>query len=38
MDIVYVALTVVFFAVSWGFANLCERLSDAGQKKPIHTS
>ncbi len=31
MDILYVILTVIFFALSWAFAVLCDRLSAAGQ-------
>jgi hypothetical protein len=27
MDILYIALAIVFFASSWGLAALCERLS-----------
>ncbi|HLF27691.1 MAG TPA: potassium ABC transporter ATPase [Anaerolineae bacterium] len=26
MDIVYVGITLVFFALSWGLLKLCERL------------
>jgi len=26
MDMVYLALTLVFFALSWGLVALCERL------------
>lgn len=26
MDIVYVALTLGFFALSWGFVRLCEKI------------
>jgi hypothetical protein len=27
MDILYVILTVIFFALSWAFTVLCDRLS-----------
>jgi hypothetical protein len=26
MDLVYVGITLVFFALSWGLLKLCERL------------
>jgi hypothetical protein len=26
MDIIYLAITLVFFALSWGLLKLCERL------------
>jgi hypothetical protein len=26
MDIVFVGITLLFFALSWGFVKLCERL------------
>ena len=28
MDIAYIALTIVFFVVSWGFVRLCAALQD----------
>ena len=26
MDVAYLTLTALFFALSWGFAKLCERV------------
>jgi hypothetical protein len=28
MDILYVGITVLFFAVTWGLVKLCERLQE----------
>jgi len=28
MDLIYVGLTLVLFALSWGLVKLCERLSE----------
>ena len=28
MDIVYIGLTLVFFALSWGFIVVCDRLME----------
>ncbi len=30
LDIGLVVLTLVFFALSWAFVSLCERVRDAG--------
>jgi len=31
MDLSYIALAIVFFALSWGLLTLCERLSGNAQ-------
>ncbi len=31
LDIGLVGLTVIFFALCWAFASLCERVRDPGQ-------
>lgn len=36
MDIVFVVLTLAFFALSWAFLKLCERLSAGGQNSSAH--
>jgi hypothetical protein len=28
MDIVYIALTLIFFALSWAFVVMCDRLME----------
>lgn len=33
MDILYIALTIVFFAASWGFVRLCASLAPAQEDK-----
>lgn len=33
MDILYIALTIVLFAMSWGFVRLCESLEPAQEEK-----
>jgi hypothetical protein len=33
MDILYIALTVVLFAASWGFMRLCESLEPAQEER-----
>jgi hypothetical protein len=30
MDIVYIGLTLLFFALSWGLLKMCERLMGGG--------
>jgi hypothetical protein len=30
MDILYLGLTILFFAASWGFIELCDRLMQEG--------
>jgi len=34
MDIVYIALTIGFFALSWGFVRLCSSLEATPEEKP----
>lgn len=36
MDFVFVALTLVFFALSWAFVKLCDRLSVRGEDSSTH--
>ena len=36
MDIVFVALTLFFFALSWAFLKLCERLGVTAQHSSTH--
>jgi hypothetical protein len=31
LDLVYVGLTLAFFAATWGLILLCERLMEAGK-------
>lgn len=31
MDLVFIALTLIFFALSWAFLKLCDRLSTSGE-------
>lgn len=31
MDIVFIALTLIFFALTWGFMAVCDRLAAPGQ-------
>jgi hypothetical protein len=31
MDIIYVVITVIFFAFAWAFTTMCDRLDVAGQ-------
>ncbi|CAG0947587.1 hypothetical protein ANRL1_04304 [Anaerolineae bacterium] len=38
MDLVFIVLTLVFFALSWAFVKLCERLSDGGQNTSARAS
>jgi hypothetical protein len=33
MDILYIALTLAFFAASWGFVRLCASLESAPEDK-----
>jgi flagellar biogenesis protein FliO len=33
MDILYIALTFVLFAASWGFVRLCESLASAPEER-----
>lgn len=33
MDILYIALTIVFFAASWGFVRFCAALAPAEEEK-----
>ncbi len=33
MDILYMTLTIVFFAVSWGFVRFCAALAPAEEEK-----
>lgn len=33
MDILYIGLTIVLFAASWGFVRLCEILAPAQEEK-----
>ena len=33
MDILYIALTIVLFAASWGFVRLCESLEPSQEEK-----
>lgn len=37
MDIVFVGLTLIFFALSWAFLKLCDRLSAQGPSEGAHT-
>jgi hypothetical protein len=36
MDIVFVALTLFFFVLSWAFLKLCDRLSVVAQDSSAH--
>jgi hypothetical protein len=38
MDIVFVALTLIFFAMTWAFLVLCDRLSAGGMSESAHGS
>ncbi len=38
MDLVFIALTLVFFALSWAFLELCDRLSPGGQDSTVRES
>lgn len=38
MDLVFIVLTLVFFALSWAFVKLCKRLSDGGQNTSARES
>jgi hypothetical protein len=38
MDIVFIALTLIFFALSWAFLRLCDRLSVGGESASTHAS
>jgi hypothetical protein len=38
IDGVYVVVIVIFFALSWALAVLCDRLSVYGQSNPIPKS
>lgn len=33
MDILYIVLTIAFFAASWGFVRLCASLEPAQEEK-----
>lgn len=33
MDILYITLTIVLFAASWGFVRLCELLEPAREER-----
>lgn len=33
MDIIYIALTIGFFALSWGFVRLCSALEAAPEER-----
>ena len=33
MDLLYIALTLAFFALSWGFVRLCAALEPAREEK-----
>jgi hypothetical protein len=33
MDILFIALTIAFFAASWGFVRLCASLEPAQEEK-----
>jgi hypothetical protein len=33
MDLVYIALTIGFFALSWGFSRLCSSLEVAQEER-----
>lgn len=33
MDVLYLALTIAFFATSWGFVRLCASLEPAPEDK-----
>lgn len=33
MDILYIGLTLAFFALSWGFVRFCASLAPAGEEK-----
>lgn len=33
MDILYIGLTLAFFALSWGFVRLCASLEPAQEEK-----
>lgn len=35
MDILYLVLTLIFFALSRAFAGLCDRLSADGQRQEL---
>jgi hypothetical protein len=36
MDIIFIALTLFFFVLSWAFLKLCERLSVVAQDPSVH--
>lgn len=38
MDIVFIVLTLIFFALSWAFLKLCDRLSVGGERTSAHES
>jgi hypothetical protein len=38
MDIVFIVLTLLFFALSWGLLKLCERLLTNGKSASTHES
>jgi hypothetical protein len=33
MDLLYIALTIALFVVSWGFVRLCESLEPAREER-----
>ena len=36
MDLAYIALTLVLFALSWGLIVVCDRLMEANHERPVH--
>ncbi len=38
MDIVFIALTLIFFALSWALVALCDRLMAGTQNTAAHES